>query len=53
VILQAFVQAGHNFIELLSAFIASLGYLLPLGTIGLIAFLIWRKYKPAETVPAA
>ena len=53
VILQAFVQAGHNFIDLLSAFIASLGYLLPLGTIALIAFLIWRKYKPVTAVPAA
>jgi hypothetical protein len=53
VILQAFVQAGHNFIDLLSAFIASLGYLLPLGTIALIAFLVWRKYKPVATVPVA
>ena len=52
VILQAFVQAGHNFIDLLSAFIASLGYLLPLGTVALLVFFGWRRFGRDRTVSA-
>ncbi|MEX2285121.1 MAG: DUF4349 domain-containing protein [Gemmatimonadota bacterium] len=53
VVLQAFVQAGHNFIELLSAFIASLGYLVPLGTVALFVFFGWRRFGPQRSVSAA
>jgi hypothetical protein len=53
VLLQALVQAGHNFIALMSGFIASLGYVLPLGSVALAIFLAWRRFRGTRMVRAS
>ncbi len=53
VLLQSLVQAGHNFIALMSGFIASLGYVLPLGSVALAIFLGWRRFRGLRMASAA
>ncbi|MGH7664187.1 MAG: DUF4349 domain-containing protein [Gemmatimonadaceae bacterium] len=42
-IAEAFRQAWRNFVGFVAAIIASLGILIPLGAIVIIAFLLWRR----------